>query len=731
MSQGKLHSFASMFGDVERVEIPIVQRDYAQGRPEAAHVRDAFLQTLRDHLTRDDGDPSARLNLDFVYGSYVAERNSFAVLDGQQRLTTLFLLHWYCAHKDGRVDEFRQQFARAGHSRFSYATRPSAAEFFDALMCESCTLPATGGSLKEIVADSHWFFLSWQLDPTVQGSLNMLDAIHVVFGDLDGLYERLTAQGRITFEFLDLEHFGLSDDLYIKMNARGKPLTPFENFKAWLIGREAGIAYPEAFDRKMDQEWLDVFWNMAAATGSEQTGPASDVLFLNFFHLMALYEACERGPASEQTWLERLNRRGAIGNGEFIRHDSFGPATLARAALLLDYLAGGATTKDLALCLRALTGTELMPLVEFYALSRAVAAAHDAEVCSARSTERERWKRVTHNLVNNTRIDDVASLALVVRGLDGLSRHFATLYTDLAETPLNLVGFTADQLAEEKMKAQLILRDPAWEALLSKHEQHPYFLGKVGFCLEFSRHEEAYRQDLFEIYAARAGVLLDKPIRESADLLLERALLATWDYPVRRSFWRRSFCEPRASSYRHRAENWFSVIGRPEFKAFLDLLGNDDAKLGLERIIDNASCQDWRRFAISDPGLIQYCGARFMRVHEGTIHLLSKVKSSSTHVEFYTYALYRELVHRLETGSAPAEVVRASYTAVTDGEPYLGITLSNGEKLAVVARAGKLVCLMDRDRGVVVAATGLAPLLAEFSGQMPAYAQAETSPEGE
>jgi hypothetical protein len=171
------------------------------------------------------------------------------------------------------------------------------------------------------------------------------------------------------------------------------------------------------------------------------------------------------------------------------------------------------------------------------------------------------------------------------------------------------------------------------------------------------------------------------------------------------------------------------VIGRPEFKAFLDLLHDDDAKAGLERIIGSASCRDWRRFAVSDPGLIRYCGARFMRVHEGTIHLLSKVKSSSTHVEFYSYALYRELVRRLEIGSAPAEVVRASYTAVTDGEPYLGVTLADGEKLAVVARARKLVCLVDR--GVVAAPRSLAPLLAEFSDRTPGYAQAEALPEGE
>jgi len=51
-----------------------------------------------------------------------------------------------------------------------------------------------------------------------------------------GLFNRLVDDERpaITFELLPLEHFGLTDDLYIKMNARGKPLTSFETFKRVL-----------------------------------------------------------------------------------------------------------------------------------------------------------------------------------------------------------------------------------------------------------------------------------------------------------------------------------------------------------------------------------------------------------------------------------------------------------------------------------------------------------------
>lgn len=52
--------------DVMLVSVPVIQRDYAQGRKskKAKNVREKFLRDLADHLK--SGDP---LGLDFVYGS--------------------------------------------------------------------------------------------------------------------------------------------------------------------------------------------------------------------------------------------------------------------------------------------------------------------------------------------------------------------------------------------------------------------------------------------------------------------------------------------------------------------------------------------------------------------------------------------------------------------------------------------------------------------------------------
>lgn len=79
---------------VQKIIIPIIQRDYAQGRNTATikRVRKNFLNALFNAVTEKP------ITLDFIYGD-LNEQGILTPLDGQQRLTTLFLLYWYAAKK--------------------------------------------------------------------------------------------------------------------------------------------------------------------------------------------------------------------------------------------------------------------------------------------------------------------------------------------------------------------------------------------------------------------------------------------------------------------------------------------------------------------------------------------------------------------------------------------------------------------------------------------------------
>ncbi|MDR2719169.1 MAG: DUF262 domain-containing protein [Treponema sp.] len=263
------------------VEIPIIQRDYAQGRENQQKVRDNFLDTLYNALTGES------VELDFVYGSEDEKSKTLQPLDGQQRLTTLFLLHWYIATKEKKLDDLNKHLEindeKKGkiQRRFSYETRTSSREFCNELMKNSIDFDnllaadtdekdqSKNNELSKTIKNSAWFVASWEKDPTISAMLRMLDAIHLKFKDTSELWEKLINEQNppITFLYVKLENFGLSDDLYIKMNARGKQLTAFENFKSQFekhieINKfEEDVANPEGkFAHKIDTIWTDLFW---------------------------------------------------------------------------------------------------------------------------------------------------------------------------------------------------------------------------------------------------------------------------------------------------------------------------------------------------------------------------------------------------------------------------------------------------------------------------------------
>jgi len=271
-----------------KIEIPKIQRDYAQGRIGKEKLRERFLNDLKNALDGKLPNNEEKLKLDFVYGSI--ENEKLYPLDGQQRLTTLWLLHWFIAYKAGVLPENQNIF-----KQFTYETRVSSREFCKKL---SEIPEQTDRKIVEHIQNQTCFFSAWKQDPTIQAMLNMLggtdiknkegdiiDGIEELFDDkcnFKDYWEKLTETNDkkcpIIFYYMPLNDLKLTDDLYIKMNARGKPLTSFENFKADLVdymkkkiennewkqykvefeGKE--IDWTTCFEIKLDTDWTNIFW---------------------------------------------------------------------------------------------------------------------------------------------------------------------------------------------------------------------------------------------------------------------------------------------------------------------------------------------------------------------------------------------------------------------------------------------------------------------------------------
>ena len=275
-----------------KIVIPKIQRDYAQGRKDKSELRKAFLKDIKVALESCNNTPEGEhssnneMKMDFVYGS--EKNNVIEPLDGQQRLTTLWLLHWYIALRAGKLND---ESVRETLKNFTYQTRASSRAFCEQLCDKGAE--THGLNLQKSITLRTWFCSAWLQDPTIQAMLRMLcgtrikvkenkeqpanDGIAQVFVGNSTYFERIWAvltseTCPIRFYYLDLLGLKLTDDLYIKMNARGKPLSSFENFKADLSGylaareKEDKDEWKElnnmesGYPIKLDTSWAEIFW---------------------------------------------------------------------------------------------------------------------------------------------------------------------------------------------------------------------------------------------------------------------------------------------------------------------------------------------------------------------------------------------------------------------------------------------------------------------------------------
>lgn len=318
----------------KNVRIPQLQRDYVQGSDKAKEIRDLFICDLVETLSADTPEAKQKtLHLDFIYGSTYEEApasglhphwkegelhfdtpNSdvneptkvFLPLDGQQRLTSLWLLHWMLC------PETEADAAKKLLSHFSYATRSSSRRFCAALVAHigdgELKQQLKTNKAKSALMEAPWFLPAWQKDPTVNSMIEMLVAIGTRLGEADTapLWKRLQ-EGAITFTVIEIQsnEFRLTDELYIKMNNRGRLLTDWECDKAKAIECLGEVVFTEEnaglweslqaneqektpadyFSFRVDGRWQDFFWHLSRGEESplEDHVQRSDEMMRYFF----------------------------------------------------------------------------------------------------------------------------------------------------------------------------------------------------------------------------------------------------------------------------------------------------------------------------------------------------------------------------------------------------------------------------------------------------------------
>ena len=532
---------------ISQIVIPKIQRPYAQGRQDGVctYVRENFLNEMFETFKTDD-----IFDLNFIYGIIRASNNEFIMelLDGQQRMTTLFLVHWYIANRELAEDSEEDKVIRESLGRFVYETRSTATVF-----CEKLSSYRVEMSDKpsKIIKRAKWYFKSFDRDSTICAMLIMLDAIHEKYNEQDAadLHKKLS---NIQFYVKSLGYFNLSEELYIKMNARGLQLSPFENFKADLTNFISNFNYDPFrqqvklyngdenvdfyfnFSVKLDSKWVDLFWKK----GTDNF----DASYMNFF---TRFFACKYIIATQDVVSDRDIRSDKIlrklytdedslnENNEYVGFQDFEqilkqhPEFILTLDKTLDVFyeydlkdnrkdifeqmlpiweKTSSNIGDDFYC-NASTKMTHTKLIVFGAVIEFIDAYKEFEIDTFRQ-----WMRVVWNVIENTNIDSLTPVSSLIRKFSAVIHNtamraeefksFYAAFAQLKDDSSNEREIRA--LVEEVSKAALISSDDKWKDIFIIAEQHPFFKGMVLFFysdgMSLKTYSEAYNiiKDMFD-----------------------------------------------------------------------------------------------------------------------------------------------------------------------------------------------------------------------------------------
>lgn len=661
--------------DIKRgIKIPMIQRDYAQGRKntKATEIRKIFLDSIKNGMEGVVFHREKPLELDFIYG-YV-ETDFFVPLDGQQRLTTMYLIHWYFAFRDHKLEDYSLPL-----TKFTYQTRQSSEEFLKKLALDlnkedHKKVFERGITFTEILKDKYWYFISWDHDLTIQSILVMIDDIHEIFKSSEIKFEDLIDKNKPTmvFNFLDIENFGLSDNLYIKMNARGKPLNNFENLKAEL-GRfieksgfnhsydyeiqhssgKASVSVEQYFVTRIDTVWTDYFWNLRNENKSFDDKLLN--LLANIALLSAVKEGHEKYELASKSLLEKdteisfykFLKLGLLNEESIISYIDILDILVSKDELINTYFKDEFIIDKNEITKKFFTlNLTYQERIQFYAIFQFLLLNKN----SLNQNEFLKWERILNNLTVNSIYNDAKDFRESILAIDHiLSEYQGNIYQTILNTELQ--GFDNQQIREEKLKIRILLHSKEWAGLVLDADSHPYLDGQIIPILSFSGIYDSYLNEKledslesesvkksFKEYLLKFEKLFDNEgLVSFKDELFRRALLAKGDYLLHKTnfsliingrerdiSWKRLLKE----TGNRRSDYWKDKVSY--FQSLLDQVSIDDLEGSLKRLILNHNCRGWRKDFIENPILWKLSKKYFIKFYDNPqdIYVLRKTKYS-------------------------------------------------------------------------------------------------------
>ena len=580
-------TFLELLSRYGKIEIPRIQRNYAQGRKNETIVRNSFLNDLVNVLNSND----ANICLDFIYGSELnyedikkEEKKKFIPVDGQQRLTTLYLLYWYvnnCLAKE-KNEKINKEL-----KKFTYETRDSSKSFCKNLIEKGINQNTNKDKISEKIQTQIWYLLDWNMDPTIKAMLIMLDEIERRLSDKkinkENIINNTIGNEKIYFYSIEIDNFGSADEIYIKMNSRGKELTLFENFKSKLEKYIESL-YDESLDTyssNIDNKWLNYFWkklkklknNDVKENEIENIDDWLMNIYMTIFEnqcAVTLLEKDDNTIENEIKYFDNFityQEKREIDFDNMVSTAKINKECIKQSQLLFEYFSNKDENDDLNIVNQNEMYEKIMNInkshsndlrpekVELFAMCKFLRYKNKNELDSNEKLELSKILYFVRNIVENMYMDSAKRYCMMISNINdilnsifkenGIQQYLEkiTQYSDENINGLfNKYGEFDNEfkylLKGEITKAKYISQNEEWKKEILKIDKHPYFKGNTQFLFEFINEYNDERLAMYKNYSQKIRTIfneksIDSLLNEDTQYYFRRALLTFGNYMIR------------------------------------------------------------------------------------------------------------------------------------------------------------------------------------------------------
>jgi hypothetical protein len=321
---GKEYTLAQLFSGDNKIVIPDLQRDYCWGdkawdkdKRHYTELVSGFVQNLFESFTDfKEKKNTDNITLGLIYG-YESPKHYIQLCDGQQRITTLFLLLGMLNRKTGN-NSFQQflisdyELKNDQEPYLQYAIRESTLYFLSALVCKF--FKENNNLSADKIEEQDWYFEEYNLDASIQSMIAALETIEKALADVD---INCLDFGNFVLQNLQMFYYDMGDrtrgeETFVVINTTGEPLTATENLKPILLGDldNKEKKYPN-IDGKPNQEteldfysnqWEDReewFWQNETTTPKTADGGMND-FFVWYWQIRLLQESSWKNKKKEK-----------------------------------------------------------------------------------------------------------------------------------------------------------------------------------------------------------------------------------------------------------------------------------------------------------------------------------------------------------------------------------------------------------------------------------------------